>query len=285
METDSLFSRTELMLGPETMRRLAATRVALFGTGGVGSWCAEALVRTGVGRLMLVDSDRVAPSNVNRQLMATTRTLGEPKVEVLAERLRAINPEADLDVRRAVYEEATAASFRLEEFDYVIDAIDSLAEKAALIRHALSIPSVTLFASMGAALKMDPALVRTGRFGKVEGDGLARALRTKFRKTGGLPARDFLCVWSPERRENRGAGGEKKTPTPHKKKKKTKKKNTKKKEEQTNAGRRSPRGARRTRLERQKSAHKRNGRTHDRPFRADARKPCRPRRRKQMHGE
>ena len=205
METDSLFSRTGLMLGPEAMRRLAATRVALFGTGGVGSWCAEALVRTGVGRLMLVDSDRVAPSNVNRQLMATTRTLGEPKVEVLAERLRAINPEADLDVRRAVYEEATAASFRLEEFDYVIDAIDSLAEKAALIRHALSIPSVTLFASMGAALKMDPALVRTGRFRKVEGDGLARALRTKFRKTGGLPARDFLCVWSPERRENRGA--------------------------------------------------------------------------------
>ena len=205
METDSLFSRTELMLGPETMRRLAATRVALFCTGGVGSWCAEALVRTGVGRLMLVDSDRVAPSNVNRQLMATTQTIGEPKVDVLAERLRAINPRVELDVRRAVYEEATAASFRLEEFDYVIDAIDSLAEKAALIRHALSIPSVTLFASMGAALKMDPALVRTGRFGKVEGDGLARALRTKFRKTGGLPARDFLCVWSPERRENRGA--------------------------------------------------------------------------------
>jgi len=204
MEISPFFSRTERMLGPGLMKRLASTRVALFGTGGVGSWCAEALVRTGIGHLMLVDSDGVAPSNINRQSMATMQTLGRPKVEVLAERLRTINPEVELDVRRAVYEEATAASFHLEEFDYVLDAIDSLAEKAALIRHALSIPSVTLFASMGAALKMDPGQIKTGRFRKVEGDGLARALRTKFRKTGGIPARDFLCVWSAEQRANRG---------------------------------------------------------------------------------
>ncbi len=204
MQTSTFFARTELMLGAALMQRLAATRVALFGTGGVGSWCAEALARTGVGKLMLVDSDCVAASNINRQLMATTETIGEPKVEVLARRLKAINPALELDIRRVVYDATTADSFNLEGYDYVMDAIDSLTEKAALIRHALSIPTVTLFASMGAALKMDPAQIRTSRFRKVEGDGLARALRQKFRKTGGIPARDFLCVWSPEQRTNRG---------------------------------------------------------------------------------
>ena len=96
------------------------------------------------------------------------------------------------------------ADFALERCDYVVDAIDSLAEKAALIRHALSIPTVTLFASMGAALKMDPFQIRAAEFRKIAGDGLARALRQKFRKTGGMPARRFTCVWSPERRENLG---------------------------------------------------------------------------------
>ena len=204
MNVAPLFARTELMLGSPTMARLASTRVALFGTGGVGSWCAEALARTGIGKLMLVDSDRVAASNVNRQLMATTLTLGEPKVQVLAERLKAINPALELDVRQTVYNETTADTFNLEAYDYVIDAIDSLTEKAALIRQVLSIPSATLFASMGAALKMDPSQIRTSRFKKVEGDGLARALRQKFRKTGGIPTRDFICVWSPEQRTNRG---------------------------------------------------------------------------------
>ncbi len=192
------------MLGEETMARLAAARVAVFGLGGVGGWCAESLVRSGVGHLLLVDSDRVAETNVNRQVMATTKTVGRVKVEALAERLREINPAIGLDVRAEIYDETTAASFNLEDFDYVIDAIDSLAEKALLIRHALSIPSVTLFASMGAALKMDVFRIRAGEFRKVEGDGLARALRRKFKETGGLPTRKFQCVWSPEHRENLG---------------------------------------------------------------------------------
>ena len=200
----SIFHRTELMLGGATCAALAASRVALFGLGGVGSWCAESLVRSGVGRLLLVDSDRVAETNVNRQLMATTETVGRVKVEVLAERLRAINPSVVLEARPCVYDETTAESFSLAEYDYVIDAIDSLAEKAALIRHALSIPTVTLFASMGAALKMDLTQIRATEFRKIEGDGLARALRTKFRKTGGFPERKFTCVWSPEHRENLG---------------------------------------------------------------------------------
>ena len=198
MENEEFFQRTELLLGAATMRALAQTRVLLVGTGGVGSWCAEALVRTGVGRLALVDADRVCPSNVNRQLMATRRTLGEPKVESLARRLQEINPAADITTVMGVYSADTASTFKLEEHDYVIDAIDSVADKAHLIRHALSIPSVTLFSSMGAARRLDPFRIRASEFWKVQGDGLARALRNRFRKSGEFPSRKFTCVWSDE---------------------------------------------------------------------------------------
>lgn len=198
MENEEFFQRTELLLGAATMRALAQTRVLLVGTGGVGSWCAEALVRTGVGRLALVDADRVCPSNVNRQLMATRRTLGEPKVESLASRLREINPAADIATVMGVYSADTASTFNLEEYDYVIDAIDSVADKAHLIRHALSIPSATLFSSMGAARRLDPFRIRASEFWKVQGDGLARALRNRFRKSGEFPSRKFTCVWSDE---------------------------------------------------------------------------------------
>ena len=126
MAYPAMFGRVELMLGTETLRRLKTTKVAIFGLGGVGSWCAESLVRSGVSELLLVDSDRVAETNVNRQLMATTATIGDVKVEALAKRLREINPDVKLDVRAQIYDETTADSFGLEQYDYVIDAIDSL---------------------------------------------------------------------------------------------------------------------------------------------------------------
>ncbi len=198
MENESFFQRTELLLGADAMRALAKTRVIVVGTGGVGSWCAEALVRTGIGYLTLVDSDLVCLSNVNRQLMATSATIGEPKVTALARRLREINPAADVSAVEGVYSADTASTFRLEEYDFVIDAIDSVADKAHLIRHALSIPSVTLFSSMGAARRIDPFRIRSTEFWKVQGDGLARALRNHFRKSGEFPARKFTCVWSDE---------------------------------------------------------------------------------------
>lgn len=198
MDNEGYFQRTELLLGAETMRALARTRVLVVGTGGVGSWCAEALARTGVGHLALVDSDLVCASNVNRQLMATSATIGEPKVKALARRLREINPAADISAVEGVYSADTASTFKLEEYDYVIDAIDSVADKAHLIRNALSIPSVTLFSSMGAARRLDPFRIRTTEFWKVQGDGLARALRNRFRKSGEFPARKFTCVWSDE---------------------------------------------------------------------------------------
>lgn len=192
------FSKAEILLGEEAMARLRASRVAVFGLGGVGGWCAEALARTGVGTLMLVDSDLVEESNVNRQVMATARTVGRAKAEALAERILEINPRASVEPRVERYGEKTASSFALERFDYVIDAIDSLYDKAALIRHALSVPSATLFSSMGAAMKLDSLKVRASAFSRVEGDALARALRRRFRETGGIPERDFTCVWSPE---------------------------------------------------------------------------------------
>ena len=198
MGNESFFQRTELLLGMATMSALANTHVLVVGTGGVGSWCAEALARTGVAHLTLVDFDRVCASNVNRQLMATSATVGEPKVAALARRLREINPAADIEAVEGAYSADTAQAFKLEAYDYVIDAIDSVADKAHLIRHALSIPSVTLFSSMGAARRLDPFRIRATEFWKVHGDGLARALRNRFRKTGEFPARKFTCVWSDE---------------------------------------------------------------------------------------
>ena len=198
MANEEFFQRTEHLLGTAAMCALERTRVLLVGTGGVGSWCAEALVRTGVECLALVDADRVCASNINRQLMATGKTIGEPKVEALARRLREINPVADITAVMGTYSADTADTFKLEEYDYVIDAIDSVTDKAYLIRHALSLPSVTLFSSMGAARKLDPFRIRTSEFWKVQGDGLARALRTRFRKSGEFPCRKFTCVWSDE---------------------------------------------------------------------------------------
>ena len=130
---DNLFNRTELLLGNETMERIRSKRVIIFGVGGVGSWCAECLVREGIEHLTLVDSDVVCITNCNRQLMATTKTIGQPKVEALRTRLFEINPEADIIALQKSYSEETANDFCLETYDYVIDAIDSLKDKISLI--------------------------------------------------------------------------------------------------------------------------------------------------------
>ena len=195
---EGYLQRAEAVLGAETMRALAGTKVAVFGLGGVGGWCAEALARTGVGRMLVVDADRVAPSNVNRQLVALPGTVGEFKAEALKRRLEEISPQIEVEARCEFYDAETAATFGIEECDFVVDAIDSLESKAMLIRHALSAPGVTLFSSMGAARRRDPLRVRKAEFWKVQGDGLARALRAKFRKTGDFPPRRFQCVYSDE---------------------------------------------------------------------------------------
>ena len=203
MNARELFNRAELLLGADVMERLAEVRVILFGVGGVGSWCAEGLVRSGIRHLTLVDADSVAPSNVNRQRMATVHTVGRSKVDVLKEMLLEINPEASIEAVQARFTDANAADFALDSYDYVIDAIDALKDKAALILHATATPA-TFFSSMGAACKIDPTKVRVASFWDVRGCPLGAMLRKKFRKAGTLPAKDFLCVYDEELLPNRG---------------------------------------------------------------------------------
>src|SRR5574344_509523 len=133
---NGILKRSYMLLGDDTMHTLASLRVIVFGVGGVGSWCAESLVRSGVAHLTIVDSDRVCVTNINRQAMATTKTVGQVKVEALKERLLDINPSADIIAIQEMYTEETAESFHIENFDYIVDAIDSLTNKALLIRNA-----------------------------------------------------------------------------------------------------------------------------------------------------
>lgn len=202
MVTDNdRFSRSLLLLGQEKMERLRECRVILFGVGGVGSWCAESLVRTGLCHLDIVDFDSVSESNINRQLMATVNTVGLPKVEVLRERLLSIHPDAVITARRELFNGDTAAGFDLDSYDYVIDAIDSLKDKALLIERACN-SHAKLFSSMGAALRLDPTRIQVAEFWKVYGDPLARALRNRFKREKQFPKRKFLCVFSDELLEN-----------------------------------------------------------------------------------
>lgn len=198
-----IFNRAQLLLGSDAMERLNSIKVIIFGVGGVGSWCAESLVRSGISHLTVVDSDRVCITNINRQLMATVKTVGQVKVEALKERLLTINPMAEIDARQQIFSEETADSFCLESYDYIIDAIDSLKDKRLLIEMACQTKAV-FFSSMGAALKMDPTRIKVAEFWKVEGCPLARALRQRFKRLKRKPARKFLCVYSDELLENKG---------------------------------------------------------------------------------
>lgn len=200
--TPDIFTRTERLAGKEALERLADVKVLIVGTGGVGSWCAESLVRSGITHLTIADSDVVCASNINRQLMATTQTLGMPKVNALRERLLAINPDACITALYERFSEDTASLFHLEEYNYIVDAIDSIPDKMTLILKSLETGAV-LFSSMGAALKTDPSRISVAEFWKVRGCPLARALRTGFKKSGRFPSRKFQCVFSEERLENK----------------------------------------------------------------------------------
>ena len=199
-----IFQRTELLLGNEVMGKIISKRVIIFGIGGVGSWCAESLVRTGIRHLTLVDSDLVCITNINRQLHATTLTVGEVKTDALKKRLLEINPIAEIQAIQRIYEPATSDSFELDSYDYIIDAIDSLSNKIALIRKATRTKAV-FFSSMGASLKIDPTKIRVAEFWKVKGCPLGHIVRKKIRK-GDLPAKEFMCVYSEELLDNKGSG-------------------------------------------------------------------------------
>ena len=198
---ENIFDRTALLLGKDGLERLRDSRIIVFGVGGVGSWAAECLIRTGVGNLTIVDPDMVSATNINRQLMATTATVGKPKAEVLKDRLLEINPEAEIKVRTESFTPESAHTFNLQSYDYVIDAIDSLKDKAELILLATSV-GVPLLSSMGAALKLDPTRIHVAEFWDVKGCPLARALRQRFKRNKTYPKTKFKCVYSDELLQN-----------------------------------------------------------------------------------
>lgn len=197
------FDRTEALFGSAAFGRLKSARVAVVGVGGVGGWCAEALVRTGIGSVVIVDDDIVAPSNVNRQPHAVAAAVGMIKVEAMKERLLAINPGCAVEARNERY----TGGFPFEGCDVVVDAIDSVDCKAELVL-AVTESGTPLVSSMGAAFRTDPSKVAVTRFEKVEGDALAKALRAGFRRKGRFPSSKFLCVWSAERPCRASAPGE-----------------------------------------------------------------------------
>lgn len=202
-----MFTRTQLILGHEGMQRLRNIRVIIFGIGGVGSWCAESLVRTGVENVTLVDSDVICASNINRQLHATRETVGRVKVDVMKERLLSINTNAKIEVIHKFYDIQTAEEFPLEQYDVIIDAIDSTDSKILLMERASSLADkgVLFLSAMGAALKIDASRIKVADFWEVHGCPLASRLRKQIRRTCRTVGH-FPCVYSDEVLENKRDG-------------------------------------------------------------------------------
>jgi tRNA A37 threonylcarbamoyladenosine dehydratase len=196
MAMNPLFQRLALITGPEALDALERTRVLVFGAGGVGSWCAEALVRSGVGDVGVVDSDAVCVTNINRQVQATSATVGRLKAEALKERLLEINPRCRVTAVAGAFSRETAPSFGIEDADYVIDAIDSLTNKLDLIEYAAKAGRI-LYSSMGMAQKLDPSRLRTADIRETRGCPLARLVRAGLRKRGFLGR--LTVVYSDER--------------------------------------------------------------------------------------
>ena len=192
-----MFTRTTQLIGPDGFRALQEARVIVFGVGGVGGWCAESLLRTGVGHLTLVDFDVVDKTNLNRQVVATFDNVGKSKVIEMQKRLLSICPEADVQAIDCQYNAETAESFDLSQYDIVVDAIDMVDCKALLLYHATH-AGCRVFSSMGAGRKRNPQRIRTAEFWKVQGCPLARALRTKIKKSGLMPSQKIQCVYSEE---------------------------------------------------------------------------------------
>ena len=188
------FIRTARLIGEEAVNALETKNVCIFGIGGVGSFAAEALCRAGMGALTLIDGDTVAESNLNRQLIALHSTIGHPKVDVMKARMADINPDARVTALHMFYDESTASSLELSQFDYVVDAIDSVPSKIALIKrcHALNVP---LISCMGTGNKLDPSKLVITDISKTNICPLARVVRRELRR-GGIAHHTVL--YSPE---------------------------------------------------------------------------------------
>ena len=200
---DSRFSRTELLLGKEAMDHLSRCRVAVFGIGGVGGYVCEALCRSGIGALDLIDSDTVSLTNLNRQIIATEKTIGRLKTEVMKERILEINPRAEVRTYSCFFLPENADTFPFEEYDYVVDAVDTVTAKIALVLAAQE-HGVPVISSMGAGNKLDPAAFRTADIYQTKIDPLARVMRRELKKRG---VRKLKVVYSEEEPLNPGEAG------------------------------------------------------------------------------
>ena len=211
MTLNPIFQRLELLTGPETMAALEKSRVLVFGLGGVGSWCAEALVRSGIGGISLVDFDTVCISNTNRQIQALNSTIGRLKAEALEERLKDINPGCKIKTFSHVFSKNTVNFFDFGEVDYVIDAIDMLESKLDLIETTFSFKK-QLFSSMGMAFKLDPTKIKVVDIWKSSGCPLARLVRQGLRKRGFKEHFPVVCSTEQPLRREPGACVEGKRP-------------------------------------------------------------------------
>ena len=189
------FSRTELLFGKEAMEKLAASRVAVFGVGGVGGYAVEALARSGVGSLDLIDDDKVCLTNINRQIYATRKTVGKYKVDVAAERIEDINPDAVVKTYKTFFMPETADSFDFSQFDYVIDAIDTVTGKIELVMRAQA-AGTPIISSMGAGNKLDPTAFEVADIYKTSVCPLARVMRTELKRRG---IKKLKVVYSKEK--------------------------------------------------------------------------------------
>ncbi len=189
-----IFSRTELLLGEEAVSKLSGKRVAVFGVGGVGGYVCEALVRSGVGAFDLCDNDTVAVSNINRQIIATKSSVGKYKVDVMKERMLDINPDVDVRVHKCFFLPENADSFPFKEYDYVVDAVDTVTAKIEIIMRAKE-KNIPVISSMGAGNKLDPTTFRVADIYKTSVDPLARVMRRELKKRG---VKDLKVVYSTE---------------------------------------------------------------------------------------
>lgn len=177
------FSRTELLLGPESTQKLQSSRVIIFGIGGVGSYTAEAIARSGVGAIDIVDNDDVSITNINRQLLATHSTVGKMKTDVMAERILDINPNCKVTKHPCFFTKETADRFDFSQYDYVVDAVDTVSAKLALVECA-NAAGVPIISCMGAGNKLDPTRFEVADISKTSVCPLARVMRQELRKRG-----------------------------------------------------------------------------------------------------
>lgn len=189
-----IFSRTRLLLGDEAMKKLSESRVAVFGIGGVGAHAAEALVRSGIGSMDIIDNDTVSETNINRQLFALRSTVGLYKTDVAARRFADINPELNLNCFKTFFTHETSHLFDFSEYDYVLDAIDTVSGKTELVVKAAE-ASAPIISCMGAGNKLDPALFRVADIYKTQGCPLAKVMRRELKKLG---IKKLKVVYSPE---------------------------------------------------------------------------------------